>query len=378
MEKILLNNKIDLFLLIRYYFLSKKNEGRTMKEDFWEAKNEGNITIKLNDLCNTTCLHCFSSGRDRSHLNFEVLKNDFTELLYQLYKKGVVNYDISFIGGEITLISEKELTDIVKSFNESILDFLKIVSPIVKEKVKFSICFISNFIFDIKNTNYCDLLYSFTQTPWSNKEFNPYVSISEFNIDMFTSFDFGLGRFKSQKIEDLWKKNCEKYKGDLGLLVTLNKETCERFNELEHNEFFNCFNQIIFQLMLDFGDKEYLAPNYETLYKTINHIRDSDKPYQLSTKFGTKYFVSINNDSVLSCCVSEEVKLYENKPHFMLNTIKENKDSLSSVLDNQLKLRIKKSQNKICLSCDEFLDCNFCFEVFNKDIICPAFKIIPQ
>lgn len=350
-----------------------------MKKEFWEAKNEGNIAIKLNDLCNTTCLHCFSSGKDRSHLNFEELKNDFSELLYQLFQKGIEKYDISFIGGEITLINESDLTNIVNSFNDSILIFLEKISQESSKKVKFSICFISNFIFDIKNTNYCDLLYSFTQTPWTSKDFNPYAEISEFNIDMFTSFDYGLGRFKSEKIYNLWKRNCEKYKGKLGLLVTLNKETCERIKELELDSFFNIFEQIIFQLMLDFGDKEYLAPTYKTLYETINYIRDvSDKPYQLSTKFGTKYYISINNDSVLSCCVSEEVKLYDNKPHFWLKEIKENQENLSNVLDKQLQLRIKKSQNKTCLSCDEFLDCNFCFEVFNKDIICPAFKIIPE
>lgn len=352
-----------------------------MKEDFWNSKNEGNITIKLNDLCNTNCLHCFSSGLDRSYLDFPALKQSFATLLLSLFDKGVRRYDISFVGGEITLISEKNLQEIVDAFNQSILEFLKELYVIKKssEQIEFSICFISNFIFDIKNTNYCDLLYSFTQTPWDNENYNPHKDLAKFSIDMFTSFDYGLERFKSIKIEELWKKKCKQYKGPLGVLVTLNKETCENITKLDADEFFNTFNQVIFQIMLDFGDKAYLAPDYELLYNTINYIRSrqNDRVFLLSTKTATKYFVSINNDSVLSCCVSEEVKLYENKTHFSLGEIDDNINALTLSLDKQLMLRKKKSQNKRCLSCEHFEDCNFGLEVFDHGIICPDFRIKP-
>lgn len=353
----------------------------TMKDEFWTVKNEGNITIKLNDLCNTNCLHCFSSGLDRSFLDFSQIRGAFSELLFELFNKSVRRYDISFVGGEITLISEDNLRKIVDGFNLSILDFLENIykNNNSKEKVEFSICFISNFIFDIKKTNYSSLLYSFTQVAWDNKDFNPYAEMTTFSIDVFTSFDYGLERFKSTKVEALWRKKCSEYAGPLGLLVTLNKETCENILKIEEDDFFTIFNQIIFQIMLDFGDKSYLAPDYELLYKTVNYIRSkcNEKPYLLSTKTATKYYVSINNDSVLSCCVSEEVKLYDNKEHFHLSEINKNKEVLLSSLDKQLNLRKKKSQNKRCLSCEHFEDCNFGMEVFDYGIICPAFKIEP-
>ena len=60
-----------------------------------------------------------------------------------------------------------------------------------------------------------------------------------------------------------------------------------------------------------------------------------------------------------------------------INEINKNKEVLLSSLDKQLNLRKKKSQNKRCLSCEHFEDCNFGMEVFDYGIICPAFRIVP-
>lgn len=355
-----------------------------MKKEFWERKSEANITIKLNDLCNTKCLHCFSNGSDRSYLNIPSLKNEFSELFLQMYQKGIRKYDISFVGGEFTLIPEKKLKFVFDSFNESILNFLNTIfdekSVSEKDNVSFIISYISNFIFDIKPTNYSELLYSITQTEWNNPNYNPHADKSKFKIEMFTSFDYGLERFKSDKIEALWKNNCKKFKGNLGVLVTLNKETCNRIEEIINDPFFDIFENIIFQPMLDFSDKEYLTPTYSELYRAINYIKNikhSDK-YNLGTKLDVRYFISINNDSVLSCCVSEEVKLYNNKPHFPLTDIFNQKDLLSETLDKQLQIRIKKALNKHCLSCDQYSTCNFGYELFTKEIICPNFYLQPK
>jgi hypothetical protein len=354
-----------------------------MLNTYWINKEEANITIKLNDLCNTKCLHCFSHGKDRSFLDIENNINNFKILWNDLYEKGVSKYDIAFVGGEITLLPIKVIDTILQSFYRSIYIFLDSLTP--KDtilKISFNISLITNFIFDLNGSSYLDYLLLLNKNPTLNIDFHKFKDIVDIEFNTVTSYDIGLERFKSNNIYQNWIKNCNKFEAPLHLLITLNKETCINIENIINDNFFNKFSLICFQPMLNFSDKDGLLPSYDELYKTYHFINNYksqyNRPYVMGWSAKPGYHISINNDGMLSCSVSEEVKLYENKNYFHINQISDKKEIFSNMLSEQLKFRIKRTRNKTCLSCEYFEDCNFGLELFTTQVICPAFKIIPN
>jgi MoaA/NifB/PqqE/SkfB family radical SAM enzyme len=349
----------------------------------WINKEEANITIKLNDLCNTKCLHCFSHGKDRSFLDVENNINNFSILWNELYNKGICRYDIAFVGGEITLLPINTIDLILRSFYQSIYNFLSLLSTTQKKiKLSFSISFITNFIFDLNGSNYLNYLLQLNKNPTFDLEFNKFEHIANLEFNVVTSYDIGLERFKSKNIYQSWLKNCSKFDAPLHLLITLNKETCINIERILNDNFFHKFSMICFQPMLNFSDKDELLPSYDELYKTYhlinNYKTQFDRPYVMGWSAKPGYHISINNDGILSCSVSEEVKLYENKDYFNISQILDRKELFSNMLDEQFKFRIKRTRNRTCLSCEFFEDCDFGLELFTQKVICPAFKIRPE
>jgi hypothetical protein len=354
-----------------------------MLDNYWINNKEANITIKLNDLCNTKCLHCFSHGKDRTFLNIAESQENFSILWSELYNKGVRQYDIAFVGGEITLLSIETINSILKSFYQSIYNFISsIESKIEKEKLSFSISLITNFIFDLNGNKYLDYLLTLSKNPTMNIDFDKFNESVDMEFNVVTSYDIGLERFKSKNIYQTWVRNCTNFEAPLHLLITLNKETCKNIESIVNDSFFNKFSMISFQPMLNFSDKDELLPSYEELYKTYHFLNENKskykKPYIIGSSVKHGYHISINNDGILSCCVSEEVKLYENKDYFNISEIKSKKEIFSQMLKDQLAFRIKRTKNRTCLSCEHFEDCDFGLELFTPKVICPAFKIVPE
>lgn len=354
-----------------------------MVNTYWINNKEANITIKLNDLCNTKCLHCFSHGNDRSFLNIAENQKSFSILWNELYDKGVRKYDIAFVGGEITLLSIETINSILNSFYQSIHSFLaSTITNENKEKLSFSVSLITNFIFDLNGNKYLDYLSKLNQNPTIDINLNEFKNVVDIDFNVVTSYDIGLERFKSKNIYQTWVRNCTNFKEPLHLLITLNKETCENIESIVNDEFFNKFSLICFQPMLNFSDKDELLPSYAELYKTYHFLNNyklkNNKPYVMGWSAKPGYHISINNDGVVSCCVSEEVKLYENKDYFHISELSSKKELFSQMLKEQLMFRIKRTKNRTCLSCDYFEDCDFGLELFTPTITCPAFKIIPQ
>jgi len=349
-----------------------------MINNYWINTKEANVTIKLNDLCNTNCLHCFSHGKDRTFLDISKNIENFTILWDSLYQKGVRKYDVAFVGGEITLLPIETITSIINSFYQSIHNFLNLVKS--QEKILFSVSLITNFIFDFKSQKYLSYLSDLSNKPTLDIDLSKF-SILDLEFNIVTSYDIGLNRFKSKNIYETWLKNCSNFNGSLHLLVTLNKETCINIEEIVNDEFFDKFSLICFQPMLNFSDKDNLLPSYETLYKTYHFLNQyknhNNKPYIMGWSTKPGYHISINNDGILSCSVSEEIKLYQNKDYFHMSEIESKKNNLLRMLSEQFNLRIKRTRNKRCLSCEYFEDCDFGLELFTPTIICPAFKIIP-
>jgi hypothetical protein len=354
-----------------------------MLNTHWINNKEANITIKLNDLCNTKCLHCFSHGKDRSFLDISNNENSFKIFWEELYKKGVRKYDIAFVGGEITLLPIPQLDLILKSFYKSIFEFISDISDNKQEnKVSFSISLITNFIFDINDRKYLNYLTDLSQNPTLGISFKEVSEQIELEFNVVTSYDIGLGRFRSKNIHDLWIRNCNAFEKPLHLLITLNRETCINIKSIIEDDFFNKFSLICFQPMLNFSDKDGLLPSYKELYETFHFLNDYkekyNKPYVMGWSAKPGYHVSINNDGVLSCCVSEEVKLYENKDYFNIADIEKYKETFSKMLSEQFNFRLKRTRNKNCMSCEYYEDCNFGLELFTPIVICPAFKIEPK
>lgn len=342
-----------------------------LSEDFmqanWISKTEIDLTVKLNDLCNTNCAHCFSHGEEKDYLKIFEYHHEFLILFKELYKKNIRTFSIAFVGGEITLIPEKKLT-------ETIISFYKIVDEIINwapEKVKFDLSIISNFLFGSKKPHLNTLKHLI-------KPFNKFCEIK-----IITSYEIGLNRFKNDNIESLWRKNCIEFakQTPLYLLVTLNKQTCDNIENIVNDKFFNFFEDISFNPMLNFADKYEFMPDYEKLYKTIHFLKNFSEqhpPFILTETGKPAYSIVLNNDGVISCGSSEEVKIYDKKTHFNLLNIKENLDIFKDMLENQMKKRIKATRNKNCLGCEHYSSCDFGFEFFDPSIKCPAFKITPE
>ncbi len=325
----------------------------------WINDNQVDLTIKLNDLCNTDCLHCYAHGSDRSFLDIELNAEYFDGLFRELYKKGVRSFLIGIVGGEITLLKPEDLKNTINSLYGVIDAFIKSVD----EPVEVDISIISNFIFQKK---YVDVLRGLLIP------FNDSCS-----INLSTSYDIGLGRFKNPQAYSLWKGNCLSFSGDINLLITLNKKTCEEIYKVVSADFIKHFKEVSFQPMINFYGRDELTPSYELLRDTINYISSLNvNNFLMFEDKKPKYSVVVNNDGVVSCAASEAVKLYENKMHFNISEIGHVSEEFSEALDNQFKIRIKKTNNKICLGCDLFTDCHFGFEFFDSKIICPTFKII--
>lgn len=328
----------------------------------WINSSEVDITIKLNDLCNASCLHCVTHGLDRSYLNITNYENDFLVFFENLYSKGIRTFSIAFVGGEITLIEDSKLTNIIKSFCCVVDKFINNS----KEIVSFDVCLISNFIFG-SNKKYLNTFKDLT-VPFNDS----------CNVSIVTSYDIGLERFKNEKIESLWRKNCISFGPSLSLLVTLNKSTCNDIEKILTDSFFQNFKDISFQPMLNLADKNNLMPTYQELFITMEKLSNTDlkhSPFILTEKRKSAYLIVINNDGILSCGNSEEVKRYGKKAHFHIKDIKENLTCLDFMLKEQITSRIKKTKNKYCLSCEYYSDCDFGFEFFDESIKCPAFKI---
>lgn len=351
-----------------------------MQDTYWINNKEANITIKLNDLCNTKCLHCFSHGKDRSFLEIDENHESFTVFWNELYNKGIRKYDIAFVGGEITLLPIKTINTILNSFYQSIYNFLEINQT--NEKLEFSVSLITNFIFDLNGKTYLEYLLNLSKNPTIDINFDKFSNVINIDFNVVTSYDIGLERFKSNNIYKTWLKNCNQYNEPLHLLITLNKETCLNIETIVKDKFFDKFALICFQPMLNFSDKDGLLPSYEELYKTYHFLNEykvqHKKPYVMGWSAKPGYHISINNDGMLSCCVSEEVKLYENKNYFNINEIALKKTLFSQMLSEQLKFRVKRTNNRTCISCEHFEECDFGLELFTPKVICPAFKIMPK
>lgn len=320
------------------------------------------INIKLNDLCNTNCLHCVSYGKDKTLFPINSLKH-FESLIYFLVENKIKNFHFSFIGGEITLIDINYLKNF---FN----DFYKIISKISKEnnELFFDIFIISNFIIPI---NKKDPYFKFFKDLLSLK--SPLI-----NYAIGTSFDFGLERFKNKNIENLWKNNCddfvEQLKQPLSLHLTFNSQTCDNIDEILNNKFFLKFENIFLQSLKVFEntDKNIIG-SYDTLKNAMNKIRQSPlyktKIQADYEKFA--YYMNINQSNIVSVNFSEYVSLYKNDFHFNLNDFDQFKLDLLKNLLQFKKTRIKQTYNKNCISCDLFQNCDFGLENFYYK--CPKF-----
>jgi hypothetical protein len=328
----------------------------------WVNEKEVDLTIKLNDLCNTNCLHCNVHGMDKTYLDMKLYSKEVYVLLHELYNKGIRIFSVAFVGGEISLLPKKLLLEIMESFHNIVNLFMKSMPEIVE----FDICLISNFIFNNSTKNH---LLTFKQI------INLFADIGMFKI--VTSYDIGLNRFKNDKIYNMWKDNCSLFTEPLSLLVTLNKETCNNINIISDDIFFDMFNDISFQPMLDTMGDIKLMPTYKEIYKALEILKTNNKNYNILEIQKPKYLVVINNDGVISCAASEEVKLYDKRTHFNIKEMNSNTHTFSLMLENQLFKRIKATKNKICLSCENYEGCDFGFEFFDKTIICPVFKIQP-
>ncbi len=324
------------------------------------------VTIKLNDVCNTSCLHCVSHGKSENVFDFEKAQPGLVALLDHLFAKGIRVYEIAVIGGEITRIEPSVLESTVTQLIACLDRF-----RLARSEAQISVSIISNFIFSHRSP-YLDLLSSFAATPL-------------LDVSIYTSFDRGLGRFKSAAAEGAWRTNCEAFKGSLRLLVTLNTETVDYLPEIIGGDpFFGRFDTICFQYLRAIYAKEKL-PNatlsYPRLYSTIQTLRakaSSGGPQQLLFGDGIKerYHITINDDGMVSASFSEEASLYRDRPHFSIDALPSHLTDLDSMISSQLFKRIRQTRNPTCLTCDEFQGCNFGFEAF--DTPCPATRMVPS
>lgn len=127
-----------------------------------------NFDIMVSNRCNLNCIHCCMKKR----LNCKGFKLDFDFIRYQLNKyneKGTIHLS----GGEPLLINENDMRELINLIDEN------------KDKYRFFMT--SNLCLDLTDLR---------------KEL-----ISK--VDMSTSFDNNLGRFKSFKNINKWYHNCK-------------------------------------------------------------------------------------------------------------------------------------------------------------------------
>lgn len=323
----------------------------------WLDESSVFITVKIIDLCNTSCIHCNVFGKDRKLLPIEVIQH-MDDMIYNLIDNGINHFEFSFIGGEITLIDIQYLTLFFSEYH-------KLIKKIqLNKKVVFTNCIISNFIIpEQKKKIYFDM-------------FESLLLLNEENIrySINTSFDIGLNRFKNDRIYELWKNNCTEFKHALSLLVTMNTQTCNSFDYVLKDKFFDLFEKICIQPVIEFDNTlPDIVPDYDLFKNTLEKIRGNKlnkSKIQLDYK-KIAYSVNINHDETVSINVSENISSVSKSLHFKLKDFKENKDNFWPELVKFKNNRIKQSRNKNCIICENFQDCDFGFENFKYQ--CPKF-----
>lgn len=340
--------------------------------DHFLSHHHGNISIKVNELCNTTCSHCTLYGKDKSVLDFKKYKDGLVGIYNILYEEGIRTFDIGIVGGELTLMKEEDLYNTYQDFEKTLIEFLDQKNEEEIKEIVIHVALISNFIFDINPLHKKgETLKKITQESLLRR----YSQLRGFKneIAIHTSYDIGLGRFKSKNILNVWKNNCKLYKEELTLLVTLNKETCEKIDEILEDNFFNTFTEINFQPLVVFENMEHLMPSEELLKTVVNKIKaKKDGRFNIGMDKKPKYFVALNNDGMFSCTYSEDLTHYENKFHIHINEACSAKEEIRQTLKSQLANRIKKTMNKNCLSCEMRENCNYGFEWYLGKFKCPS------
>ena len=337
-----------------------------------EAKSVIDFQITLNKKCNLRCSHCYLSDYNDYEMKFSTLKKtfDYIDALLNQNKFIIKEFDITILGGEISLITNN------KKF---IYIFKKTEKLIAKYKnINIKILFFSNFIKIFNNK----LLYLLNDFSLKNPK----------NIFIVSSFEKDTKRFKNEETLKKWAENIKIVKNlnkNIKLVnsLTMTKETVEFIKTDEYKDILDLFNFVEYELFIENDKTNNLKPKYNDLIELFKFQYEKKKKYKGSNY--NKDGIGFDKEYINKFNISPKGKidfdnvLYENN-EININEV-DVEEALNFFYKNNNKKNIEnlKFINKNCFNCKFVDDCLGGFYIyrenkdnnfsFDKNHVCPGF-----
>lgn len=302
-----------------------------MIENIKKNKSVIDFQITMNKKCNLRCNHCYLDNYIDNEIKYSTLKKIFIyiEELLKQNKFLIKEFDITILGGEITLIKN----------NKKFYYIFKKTELLIKKykNIKIKILLFSNFI---KPFNQKMLLL-----------INNFSLNYKNNLFVVSSFESDTDRFKNDKVYKLWKNNLLNIKNlnkNIKLVnsLTMTKGTVDFIQTKEYLEILEIFDYIEYELLITNEKTLNLKPKYKNLidlfifqyknnkkYKGSNYNKDGigfDKEYinkfnisptgkiDFDNVIYEKKELNINNDTIEDCLNA----FYKNTNDKIINNFK--------------------------------------------------------